>query len=113
MPKEYTEYLRHILDECDYILSVVTEEMTLERMLEDATLKRALIRSLEIIGEAAKQIPDGIREKSPSVPWRNIAGLRDKLIHHYFGINYHIVWDVVKNKIPNIKEEILLLINNQ
>ena len=113
MLKNYQEFLRHILDECDYILSVIDEEKAFEDFINDDTLKRAVVRSLEIIGEASKQIPEDICQKHNNIPWRNMAGLRDKLIHHYFGINYHIVWDVIKNKIPTIKEDVLTIIDNQ
>jgi uncharacterized protein with HEPN domain len=93
------EYLRHILDEARYLNSVV-QGVTLERFLQDETLKRAFVRSLEVIGEAVKQIPDNVREPHPQIEWRSIAGMRDRLIHGYFGIDYEIVWDAAANKIP-------------
>ncbi len=70
------------------------------------TLKRAFVRSLEIIGEATKKIPDELRQKYPQVDWRAMSGMRDKLIHDYFGIDYDIVWDVVNNKIPQLQKEV-------
>ncbi len=71
-------------------------------------LKRidAVIRNLEVIGEAVKQVPDSVREKYPSVEWRKIAGLRDILIHKYFDVNLEIVWGVVQSNIPILKAEI-------
>jgi len=65
-------------------------------------LKRAVVRSLEIIGEATKNIPESIREKYPEIPWRSIAGLRDVLIHKYFGVDYRNVWKIVKEDLPNL-----------
>ncbi len=75
-------------------------------MMCDETLKRALVRSLEIIGEATKKIPADIKATWNTIEWKSMAGMRDRLIHDYIGINYKIVWDVVKNKIPNIQNQI-------
>jgi uncharacterized protein with HEPN domain len=61
------------------------------------------MRSIEVIGEAAKKVPDEIRAKYPSVPWKEMAGMRDKLIHFYFGVDQEAVWLVVKERIPNLK----------
>jgi uncharacterized protein with HEPN domain len=66
----------------------------------------AVVRKLEIIGEAAKQIPDEIRQKHPGIPWREMAGMRDKLIHFYFGVDYQLVWRAIKERLPRIKPEL-------
>jgi uncharacterized protein with HEPN domain len=105
MHKEPKEYLRHILDECSYIVSV-SENLLLKDFLEDETLKRAVVRSLEIIGEATKKIPADIKVKYYTIQWKNMSGMRDRLIHDYFGVNYSIVWDVMKNKIPDLHMQI-------
>lgn len=107
MSKEPIEYLKHIQDECCYILSVIVEDMTKDDFLKDETLKRAIVRSLEIIGEATKQIPIDFKIKWASINWKNMAGMRDRLIHDYMGINYSIVWDVAKNKIPELYSQII------
>ena len=112
MSKEPLEYLRHISDECLYILSVTGNDVTKDDLLEDETLKRAIVRSLEIIGEATKKIPADYKVKWNSVNWKNMAGMRDRLIHDYMGINYSIVWDVVKNKIPELSEQIVNILGN-
>ncbi|MCS7289039.1 MAG: DUF86 domain-containing protein [Roseiflexus sp.] len=65
-------------------------------------MKRAFVRSIEVIGEAVKQMPDTFRQQYPAIEWRAMAGMRDRLIHGYFGVDYDIVWDVVMNKIPTL-----------
>lgn len=109
MHKEPKELLKHILDECFYIISV-TENYNFEDFFADETLKRAIVRSLEIIGEATKNISTDFKAKWSSVEWKNMAGMRDRLIHDYMGVNYIIVWDVVKNKIPNLTVQIKQII---
>ena len=80
-------------------------------MLENETLKRAVVRSLEIIGEASKKIPADFKLKWNDINWKNMAGMRDRLIHDYMGINYTIVWDVAKNKIPELSKQIIDVID--
>ena len=105
MSKEPKEYLRHIFDECKFIV-LSTSALNKEDFLNDEVLKRAITRSLEIIGEATKKIPVNFKVKWSSIQWKNMAGMRDRLIHDYIGVNYSIVWDVVKNKIPHLLDQI-------
>lgn len=107
MPKLPKEFLNHIADECSYLMGI-QQNLEKETFLEDETLKRAVARSLEVIGEAAKNIPADYQKQFTSIPWKSMAGMRDRLIHHYFGVNYHIVWDVLKNKIPELDAAIRL-----
>ena len=100
--KHDIEYLKHILDECEFILDK-SQELTQEQFFQDETMKRAFVRSIEIIGEATKNISDEFRDKNPDTDWKKIAGMRDVLIHSYFGVNYTIVWDVIKNHIPTLQ----------
>ncbi len=104
-----TEYLRHMLAEANYI---VEQSADLERheFLADETLKRAFVRSLEIIGEAAKHVPDDFRTQQPQLEWRAMAGMRDRLIHSYFGVDYELVWDVAANKIPLLADQLANLL---
>ena len=113
MHKEPIVYLKHILDECKYIKSVITPELKKSEFLENETLKRAVIRSLEIIGEATKKISADVKRYWDSISWRNMAGMRDRLIHDYMGVNYSIVWDVVKNKIPELHDQIESVIEEE
>jgi uncharacterized protein with HEPN domain len=112
MSKDPKEYLRHIQDECTYIMSV-SEKLSFDDFLEDQTLKRAVVRSLEIIGEATKKIPADFKVKWSSIQWKNMAGMRDRLIHDYIGVNYSIVWDVMKNKIPDIHKQISTFLSEE
>lgn len=106
------DYLRHILDEADY-LEQNTRRLTKEQFLNDETLKRAFVRSLEIIGEAVKQIPEDVRQNYSEIEWRLIAGMGDRLIHGYFGVDYEIVRDAVINKIPLLEQTVREMLANE
>lgn len=99
------DYLRHILDEAKYLMDRM-EGLSKNAFLHDETLKRAFVRSIEIIGEAAKRVSVELKEKYPQLQWRAMAGMRDKLVHDYLGIDYDIVWDVVTNKLPRLRSNI-------
>lgn len=106
------EYLRHILDETGYIMAH-SVDLDKAMFVKDETLKRAYVRSIEIIGEAVKQLPSELRQKYDTVEWRSLAGMRDRLIHKYFGTDYDIVWDVIANKIPGLDKEIRRIIEQE
>ena len=95
------ELVRHMLIESEFILEHVQGKSKNE-VLSDEVLCRALVRSLEIIGEAAKKIDEEFKSDYPQIEWKKMAGTRDKLIHHYFGIDYDIVFDIVEHKIPDM-----------
>lgn len=106
------DYLQHILDETSYIM---TSAVGIDKaaFMHDETLKRAYVRSIEVIGEAVKQLPIALRQKYNSIEWRAIAGMRDRLIHNYFGVDYDIVWDVVVNKIPMLDAEVRFILEQE
>jgi uncharacterized protein with HEPN domain len=106
------ELLQHILREAEYLMHCA-EGLDKDEFMGDETLKRAFVRSLEIIGEAAKHLPVGLRQEYGQVEWRAIAGMRDRLIHEYFGVDYDIVWDVVVNKIPTLWQDVKQMIQQQ
>lgn len=112
MPSSPLEFLRHILDECVYIGDRASE-LTKQEFMQDATLRRAFVRSIEVIGEATKKVPATLRRKHSQVEWKIMAGMRDRLIHDYFGIDYEIVWDVVVNKIPVLRHQIEQIIQDE
>lgn len=95
------ELVRHILIETSFILQHV-EDKTKDEVIHDEVLCRAIVRSIEIIGEASKKLDDEFKSVHPHIEWKKMAGTRDKLIHDYFGIDYDIVWDIIKNKIPDL-----------
>lgn len=105
MSKSIREYIRHILDEITF-LETESNNYAESQFMHDELRQRAFARSLEVIGEAIKLIPDETRAQDTSVNWKSFAGLRDKLIHHYFGVDYAIVWDVIKNELPTLKRSL-------
>ncbi len=102
MPRDSNVYLEDILVAARKIREF-TAGMSLDSFTKDAKTLDAVIRNLEIIGEAVKRLPEEMRGSTSNVDWRKIAGLRDILIHEYFGINVEVVWDIVEHKLPGLE----------
>jgi len=109
MPRSHLELLHHIADELDFLLSesAGVDEAT---FLDDEKAKRAFARSFEIIGEATKNLPNALTRKYPEVEWKAMARMRDRLIHRYFGVDYGLVWNTVKDDIPGLARKISRII---
>ena len=112
MYRSNEELFKHVFDEIVFLESE-TRTISKEVLLKDEKTQRAFARSIEIIGEAVKNISSDVIIKYKEVPWRNIAGMRDKLIHGYFSVDYEIVWDVAKNIIPEFKNQLIKIMDTE
>jgi uncharacterized protein with HEPN domain len=100
--RDIRDYLRDILETINLAESFI-QGMTFEVFQTESKTSFAVIRALEVIGEATKSIPEEIRAQYPLIPWRGFAGMRDKLIHAYFGVDLQVVWDTVQQDLPGLK----------
>jgi uncharacterized protein with HEPN domain len=105
MKRDYKLYLKDILEAMESVEKFV-QGMDFERFKKDDKTVSAVVRKFEIIGEATKQIPDKIRQDYPGIPWKEMAGMRDRLIHFYFGVDYKLVWETIKKRLPKIIPQI-------
>jgi len=103
MKREAGDFIEDIVNAMNKALRFV-EGMSFEEFSKDDKTIFAVIRAIEIIGEATKNIPDEIKKAYPEIPWKGMAGMRDKVIHGYFGVDLKVVWDTVTKRIPEIKE---------
>jgi uncharacterized protein with HEPN domain len=100
--REFGDYLEDILEAIQEVADF-TAGMTFNEFIEDRKSVNAVIRSLEVIGEATKKLPTSLKDKYPDIPWKRMAGMRDKLIHEYFGVDKEMVWEVVRDELPPLK----------
>lgn len=113
MSREFLDFVEDILDAMNKAENLL-EGVTYSKFETDFRINFAVVRALEIIGEAAKRLPDDLRQNYPDIPWRGMAGMRDRIIHGYDDVDLEIVWDVVKRDIPQIKPKIeKLLIDHE
>lgn len=100
--RNYRLYVKDIFEAMDAVQTFV-EGMDFDALVADDKTASAVVRKLEIIGEATKNVPEEIRKKYPQVPWRQMAGMRDQIIHAYFAVDYAVVWDTLKTDIPSLQ----------
>ena len=112
MQRDYNIYLTDILNSIEKIQGYM-QNISYEEFKKNSLLTDAIVRNLEIIGEAVKQIPLEIKKENPSLEWKKIAGFRDILIHSYFTIDLEIVWDIVKNKLPALREAVEVMLQEK
>jgi len=105
MKRDYKLFVKDILDAIDKIDEFIGD-MEYEEFIKDDKTSTAVVKKIEIIGEAIKNIPREIKTKYKTIPWRDIVGMRNKITHAYFGIDYEIVWKVVKEKLPTLKTQV-------
>lgn len=109
--KQNLPYLRHIFHQIELLLDK-TEGVSYEDFMSDEFFQNACIRGLEVIGEAVKNLSADLRRNHKEVDWKRIAGMRDKLIHFYFGVNHDIIWQVIKDRLPDLKEKVQAIIED-
>jgi len=102
MKEEFLDYVEDVVEAMDDAMRFV-EGMEYDDFVKDKKTAYAVTRAVEIIGEAVKKIPERVKKRYPKIPWKRMAGMRDKLIHEYFGVDLRRVWNTVKKDIPNLK----------
>lgn len=110
--REVNQYLQDIAEMMSHIQSF-TAGMDFEAFISDTKTNFAVFRALEVIGEAAKQVPDDVRNRHPQIPWKRMAGMRDRLIHGYFGIDFEIVWETTSRLIPELSPQIAAVLESE
>jgi uncharacterized protein with HEPN domain len=103
--------LQDIVEACEKI-QVYTEGMDFKRFHDDNKTLDAVIRNFEVIGEASKQIPENFRDSHPHISWRHLIGLRNRIVHAYFGVDHQIIWKIIQENLEELKNEVILLIED-
>ena len=108
----FEDYLEDILEYAEKAHRFLAETPTLDDLKEDERTLLAVVRALEVVGEAAKRIPKDFRDRYPRIPWRGMTGMRDKVIHEYFGVDAAVVWRTVREDLPPLRESIAQALSN-
>ncbi|MBA7548905.1 hypothetical protein ES705_41373 [subsurface metagenome] len=108
MKKDINIFLEHILESI-YLIEEYIKDKNKSEFLKLRQLQDSVIRRIEIIGEAIKNIPDDFKETHPKIPWKSIIGMRDILIHQYFGIDLNLTWEVIEKDLPKLKKQIIAI----
>jgi uncharacterized protein with HEPN domain len=109
--KDDSVYLRHILDEIAF-LERIAKDRTLNDLINDDYFSHAVRSAIEVIGEAANNVPESVKVEYPDLPWKEMAALRNRIIHGYFRIDYSIVWNVIVNDLPEVKPAIVTILRD-
>ena len=112
MKKEPAIFLKHIIESIE-LIEEFSKELTIDELAENQLKQSAIIRQIEIIGEAAKNLPKEFAENYNDIPWKDIVGMRDKIIHQYFNIDSNIIWDVLEIDLPELKQKIKKILKKQ
>lgn len=107
--KDQTVYLKHIIEAIDKI-KMYTKGMDRESFLKNEMAMDAVVRNIEIIGEATKNLSEDFRKKHEEIPWKDIAGMRDCIVHFYFGLDYDLVWEVIERDLPAFEKKIMKIL---
>ena len=105
MTKDNLVYLKHILDAI-YRIEEYTKNVSYNGFMDNHLVQAGVVREIEIVGEATKRLTTEFKEKYPDIPWKKMAGMRDKLIHDYFGVDFDAVWDTIEKDVPSLKSKI-------
>jgi uncharacterized protein with HEPN domain len=109
--RTFTDYLRDIVEYCE-VCRDLTAGFSRESFKVDRRTQRAVVRAIEVIGEAARRVPTDLRERYPDIPWAEAAGTRDKLIHGYFGVNLDVIWDTVLVDLPALHRQVAAILDD-
>lgn len=112
MKKDPLIFIEHILDSIGK-MEIYTKNITKDKLKDNTQVQDAIIRRIEVLGEAVRNLPEEFKNRYPQIEWKEIIRTRDKIIHHYFGVDLEIVWDIVQNDLPKLKKQIELILQEK